>query len=142
MNKPVGRRSFLKFMSAVPVAAPMAAKASVLEFEKAVIANGVPIGNGQPYLQASTHDLPIEYMRDEISSLIKRKTKVESNKNEFVMDTASDMSIDGLRSVSAVNRARMIAEEREQRGKRRELSFLDERIADLKERLGLLGEFL
>jgi len=59
-----------------------------------------------------------------------------------VMDTASDMSIDGLRSVSAVNRARMIAEEREQRGKRRELSFLDERIADLKERLGLLGEFL
>ena len=144
MNKPVGRRAFLKFMSAAPVAAPAAAKASVLELEKQFGMGDMPSAGYVGYPVATQADT-VSYLQQELKDLLCRRkeaTSRERDSNGYENDLAGDLRIDGMRSVSPVNRARLIAEQRSRRQRARDLSNIDRNIAKIKERLGPLGELL
>lgn len=143
----VARRSFLKLMGAAPVAAPAAAKAGVLEFEEAW--TGMPprgvVGaeyGGSTGVNAMQCPSSPAYWGEELKHLLARRQHVEASEDNLQLDLMADLRIDGLRSVSAVNRARMIAEDRSRRSKLRELSWLDERIAEAKQKMGPLGGLL
>lgn len=78
------------------------------------------------------------WMEREIKDLVTRKQKLASEIKPR-LGLVADHRIDNLRSVSVTNRARMIAEETARRELACEVSWLDDRIGDLKKQMGLLG---
>lgn len=148
MKKTVGRRSFLKIMGAAPVAAPAAAKASVLELEKSLGGNllGASSANASigPPIRLADHGTPVEYLQEELKNLVRQRGEA-ADRNEHGYDydnradTAAFIEIDGLRSISPVNRARMISRCGIERAKAREMSWIDRRIEKIKQELGPLG---
>lgn len=146
MGGKVARRSFLKLIGAAPVAAPAVAKASVLEIERAIGRDGVEsnfaYGGMANTMEACGPADGGAYWRGELERLLMRRKHVCEHHPKSQSGLASDIGIDGLRSVSPVNRARMLAEDRLRREKERGLSRIDERIAEAKAKLGPLGELL
>jgi len=68
---------------------------------------------------------------------------IENPRNEDRnLEVVAAQRIDGLRSVSASNKARMMLEERERRELLRQRSWMQRRIDEIKEHLGPLGEML
>ena len=135
----VNRRSFFSVAAAAPVAAKQAV-ASVLEYEKANgLANQVGLTGGVSY--AVPDSVPGDWIKGELEDALSRKKRLSTSEPDvaYHRDLAAYIQIDNRRATSPAVRALLIAEERGRRQKARELSYLDERIADLKEKLGPLG---
>lgn len=133
----VNRRSFFSVAAAAPVAAKQVAT-SVLDYEAKVDRNfaGTPIGYGGSALPSDSSWLQSE-LKEAIQS--RRKLETQQPRNNYARDIAAYIQIDNRRSTSPAVRALLIAEERAKREKARELSYIDQRIADLKEKLGPLA---
>jgi hypothetical protein len=83
------------------------------------------------------------HLHDELASLTKMLANIENPRNEDRnLEVVAAQRIDGLRSVSASNKARMMLEERERRELLRQRSWMQRRIDEIKEHLGPLGEML
>ena len=134
----MNRRAFFGVAAAAPVAAKQAVSALAFEAQNA---NTIGLVGGLNYAYP-TPEMPTgDWMRDELASLLKRRTRMETEPlPPHVTATAVAMQIDGLRSVSGPVKARMIAEERRRRDMANELSYIDEKIAEYREKLGPLGE--
>jgi hypothetical protein len=144
----VSRRNFFAAAAVAPVAAKQAVQqaASVLAYEKGSglgggLAGGLlgrdpNIKNWHPANECS----PGDWVQEEIESLLSRRSRMISEPlPTHVTSIAASMRIDGLRSVSGPVKARMIAEDRRRRELESELSYIDARVNELKEKLGPLG---
>ncbi len=130
-------------------AAPIAAKqvASVLAFERSHpyplmgggLGDAVPKGPG--WDQTSDPIAEQTWLQHELDELIKRRSEVDAHLPTQTA-IASALRIDGLRSVSSPVRALMIDADRQRRDRERELSYVDKRIKELKDKLGPLGDLL
>lgn len=136
----VNRRSFFGVAAAAPVAAKQAVT-SVLEYEKAaalsnsatMISGGVSSGIPQ--------QVPHEWLKSELKDALLRKKRLagEQPNSSHHRDMVAFIQIDNRRATSPAVRALLIAEERARREQARELSYLDRRIAEMKEQLGPLA---
>lgn len=139
----LARRAFLKVMGAAPVAAPIAAKQSVLEFEKSMsMDNWSKVGRGYfgtDSVSTETPDADMSYFKRHLTRLLENRQEVQQRRLKEPSQLVNEMQIDGLRSVSSVNRARMITESRYRLEQEKELCYLDNEIALIRKKLGLLG---
>lgn len=133
----VNRRSFFGVAAAAPVAAKQVAT-SVLDYEAKVDRSfaASPIGFGGSSLPNDSSWLQSE-LKEAMQS--RRKLEAEQPRNNYARDLAAYIQIDNRRSTSPAVKALLIAEERAKREKARELSYIDKRIAEIKEKLGPLA---
>lgn len=132
----VSRRNFLGTAAAAPLAAPSIVK-SIAEGKQGLVGRGTPVS----LLQASPDDNP-ESLMNSLRSLIRDRTEAAAKAPEVSRlhrDLLAQHRIDGLRSVSLVNKMRMVAEDEARREKEDNLRWLEERIAQIKRQLGPLG---
>lgn len=135
----VNRRSFFGVAAAAPVAAKQVAT-SVLDYEvkSAQTFVGTPtIGYGLSASASTDRSWLQSELKDAVQS--RRKLETQQPRNNYASDLAAYIQIDNRRATSPAVKALLIAEERARREKARELFYIDERIADLKEKLGPLG---
>lgn len=138
----VSRRNFFGVAAVAPVAAKQAVEkaVSVLAYEKTSGRVGGVIGNAASYGGIMPENPSCGWMQEEIKHLLQQRKKASERTYEHdVGELQSAMRIDGMRSVSPGVRARWIYEDRMSRAKAREVSYIDERINELKENLGPLG---
>jgi len=140
----VNRRSFFGVAAAAPVAAKQAVT-SVLEYDKATgtgllskvsgFYGGVPEKCPDATAPSST------YWQDELRYALQQRRSIKESTpvRHHALDLAAFVQIDNRRATSPAVKALLIAEERAKREKARELSYIDERIAELKEKLGPLA---
>lgn len=81
------------------------------------------------------------YVRERIKELISDRAGVVE-KHQPLLSAARELRIDSLRSVSATNRARMIAEARAAEDLTCELKWIDESIEEMKSKLGVFGQLI
>lgn len=134
------RRSFFRASAGAAVAAPVAMK-QVTEDMLYAVKRGplVPVSGLAGQLGSPNQS----HLHDELASLTKMLANIENPRNEDRnLEVVAAQRIDGLRSVSASNKARMMLEERERRELLRQRSWMQRRIDEIKEHLGPLGEML
>lgn len=137
------RRSFFKFGAGAIASAPVAMK----QVESAML--GHPVGSGLgKYASGLVNEVPSggdhSWMKQEISEITAKLARVDETKplHERHWSPVIAQRIDGLRSVSPVNRARMMVEASENLARVNERSWMQRHIAELKKRLGPLGDLL
>lgn len=137
------RRGVFRAAAGAAIAGPGAVK-SVLESSIMSGPSGfasLPVGYGVgSALEAIAPDQ--SWIKHEIEELVKQKAKTERQKPKSRCVRAEHFRIDGLRSVSAQHRASMMQEVVVKIERENQVNYLDERLAELKERLGLLGHFI
>jgi hypothetical protein len=137
----VNRRSFFGVAAAAPVAAKQAVT-SVIEYEKAAGS----LGGAMPAYTLTNYGGSVNAMEDaswlkrELQGLMSRKKEIgTADYASYQRDLAAFIQIDNRRATSPAVRALLIAEERARRDKARELSYLDQQIKAVKEKLGPLA---
>jgi hypothetical protein len=136
------RRGFFAFGAGAAVAAPAAVKSVLAEHEA-----GLQLGSiTKDYGSASAQCMPeapssTDYLKRRLTELVKERESLLAPTPADTQRSAAHR-IDGLRSVSAPNRARMVSEEMRRREVQNSLSWLDRRTAEVKEELGMLGALL
>lgn len=141
MKDKASRRGFLKVLAAAPVAAPAVAKSTsaVLMNEHSML----PAAALQPYNGLASASGNAAMLQDEIKHIIKQKKRISIDESPRSDAAASiGVQVDALRSVSPVNRILMARRLVDEYRKNSELSWLDRRMAELKEQLGVLGVFM
>jgi hypothetical protein len=134
------RRSFFRASAGAAVAAPVAMKQVTEDMLYAVKRGPLVSISGLAGQLGSPNQ---SHLHDELASLTKMLTNIENPRNEDRnLEVVAAQRIDGLRSVSASNKARMMLEERERRELLRQRSWMQRRIDEIKEHLGPLGEML
>lgn len=134
------RRSFFKLGAGAAVAAPVAMKQVTEDMLYAVKRGPLVSISGLAGQLGSPNQ---SHLHDELASLTKMLANIENPRNEDRnLEVVAAQRIDGLRSVSASNKARMMLEERERRELLRQRSWMQRRIDEIKEHLGPLGEML
>lgn len=134
------RRSFFRASAGAAVAAPVAMKQVTEDMLYAVKRGPLVSISGLAGQLGSPNQ---SHLHDELASLTKMLANIENPRNEDRnLEVVAAQRIDGLRSVSASNKARMMLEERERRELLRQRSWMQSRIDEIKEHLGPLGEML
>jgi hypothetical protein len=134
------RRSFFRASAGAAVAAPVAMKQVTEDMLYAVKRGPLVSISGLAGQLGSPNQ---SHLHDELASLTKMLANIENPRNEDRnLEVVAAQRIDGLRSVSASNKARMMLEERERRELLRQRSWMQRRIDEIKEHLGPLGEML
>ena len=140
----LSRRSLFGAAAGAAVAGPAAIK-SVLQPGTLMVGKNSALGMAvkEAYIGERTAEDP-NWMSRRLQELIsERATFIEkSTPPSGVGSEAARWSIDGLRSVSTAHRARMLDEHQWRKARERELSWMDERIADFRKQLGILGHFI
>jgi len=142
----VNRRSFFGVAAAAPVAAKQAVT-SVLEYEKSAGVNHIKssyYGSAKSVaglLGDRDNSPPTDFLRHELKEVLSQRKMTAENGPDlsYERDLAAYIQIDNRRATSPAIRSMLISEEKAKRAKARELSYLDRRIADLKEKLGPLA---
>jgi hypothetical protein len=146
------RRGFFGLSAGAAIAGPAAAK-SVLKDVATANYRGLGVGSIPQAVSSDGYavkqtDVPWDndagWIKREIEDAIKHREDLIKRSAAEQVDPRHAIAhrIDGLRSVSAPNRARMIQEDRARRELEFSLSWTDRRIAELKKKLGVLGVFL
>lgn len=141
MNAPSNRRGFLKALAAAPIAAPIVMKTTA---ERMMVGSPPSLigayGMGGTAIAGSNTD----WVKEELANVLGRKKKIHSGKARKgnVNEPGIYARVDALRSVSPTHRIRMAREEISTKYEANELSYLDEQIENLKEKLGLFGDIL
>lgn len=136
----LSRRNFFGASAGAVVAAPKLAQS--LTSADANVA-GQRIGLSSPGYPESPCDEENDYWLGELKNYLRRRKAVRVT--ELGDDRANQVErfrLEGMRSLSPATRARMAFEDEQRRSAARELSYIDEQIADLKERLGPLAAFV
>jgi len=137
------RRSFFKFGAGAIASAPVAMK----QVESAMLGGPVKDGYGmygKGVVNALWSGEDNGWVKREIAEITANLTKIEETKplHERHWSPVIAQRIDGLRSVSPVNRARMMVEASENLARVNERSWMQRHLAELKKRLGPLGDLL
>jgi hypothetical protein len=141
------RRAFFRGGAAAVVAAPVAAKQIAGEVMRnaggPVPPFGAALGRGLS-ATASTGESPGHWLKRELKEYTERLAGLDKDKDRHERNwhPVASQSIDGLRSVSPVNKARMAVEAMEAMDRARERSWIEKRIDDLKSQLGPLGDLI
>lgn len=138
------RRSFFKFGAGAIASAPVAMK----QVESAILDR--PMGLGLYKYASGAGETALgmgsdnSWVKREIAEITANLAKVEETKplHERHWSPVIAQRIDGLRSVSPVNRARMMVEASENLARVNERSWMQRHLAELKKRLGPLGDLL
>jgi hypothetical protein len=128
------RRGFFKFGAGAAVAAPVAMKQAVADVGMPPLPNGFAGAGAIGAETASGIKAEITRYAKSIADLDRPRQR-----HERLLEPIIAEQIDGLRSVSPVNRARMMSEAREELQRLRERGWMQRAIDNLKERLGPLG---
>lgn len=137
----ISRRKFLGAAAAAPLAAPIAAKSVATD---AGFALPTPrFGGGGPAVSSTLADEiggrgMVAHIRDEIARYRSEKASAERDA-ELQYYQSDAFAVDALRSVSGVNKARMLAEKRREREIADRRRYCDLRIAELLKQLSGLG---
>lgn len=141
MNKILSRRSFFGASAGAAVAAPKLAQ-SLTDVASAGQSPNLPVGWG------STSTEPCQqnesWLVDELRSALKYKARVKSDlrMDDHSANQVERFRLDSMRSLSPATRARLAFEDQQRRSLARELGYVEERIAKLKEQLGPLASIV
>lgn len=137
----LSRRNFFGASAGAVVAAPKLA-------QSLTAADPNAIGQGAIGLSSGGYPVPCDptndYWLDELKSALRsrKRVKTPTSLGDRYASQVERFRLDGMRSLSPVTRARLAFEHEQRRATERELSYIDERIADLKEKLGPLAAFV
>lgn len=137
----LSRRGFLRAASVAPVAAGHVVKSTAQALGVASMADvasmGVTLADGLNNVTDKS------WMRSEIEDLLKESKRLSERKDEDTIKAqAVCANVDALVSVSPTSRIRIASDEIDERRRASHLSYIDRRIAELKEKLGILGDIL
>lgn len=132
----LSRRGLFGAAAGAAVAGPAAVK-SVLDAAPSDYASLQPV----PYVDGSVSSyIDREWIQKELEDTILQKAKTTEKPIVARSIRPEHFRIDGLRSVSPQQRARLMSEATAKFERENQLSYIDERIADFKEKLGILGQ--
>lgn len=125
----LSRRGFMAAAPAAAIAAPAVATKFVEEVGSLAYAGRALQTADTPYPEGAAH-----WAESEIKNLIAARARVKEDYATLGEHArfVEAQRIDGLRSVSAVSKARMAAESERRRVLASELKWMDQRIADMK----------
>jgi hypothetical protein len=132
------RRKFFGFMGGAAAAAPVAMK----QLANVPLSGGFAASRlGGGLAGPMPESMPGDYLRNELADYAKRLVALDASPadHERLFNPAVAERIDGLRSVSAVNKARMMFEERARFEKASQKSWIEMRMEQIKKQLGPLG---
>lgn len=139
----LNRRKFFGVGAGAVVAAPVAAKQLGQE-----VAGGIRTYRHLPSIAHGMADRPPdpdpEWTKKDLVNCTQRLAEIDEHQPPYhrAFEPVIEARIDGLRSVSPVNKARMILEAREDLHRQSQRSWLQREIDDLKKKLGPLGGML
>ena len=118
---------------------------SVLQAEVSFVPAGnlVPSSSAGAFygLGASSNDA--DYLKHELARLVEQRAKIDVAAQEYpAQNMGADIMLDGLRSISPANRARMIKENRARRERIENQLWLDKGIAEIRKKLGVFGSLI
>lgn len=140
MNKILSRRSFFGASAGAAVAAPKLAQSLT-----GVARAGQPVGYiGLDSTASEPWQPSSEWIADELRSALKRKKRMECNRtvDDHSANQVERFRLDSMRSLSPATRARLAFEDEQRRSVARELGYVEEQIAHLKEKLGPLASIV
>jgi hypothetical protein len=141
------RRAFFRGSAAAVVAAPVAAKQIAGEVMRngggPIPPFGAAFGRGLSTAAGETSS-PGHWLKQELKEYTERLAGLDKDKPQYDRNwhPIASQNIDGLRSVSPVNKARMAVEVMEAMERARERSWIERRIDELKKQLGPLGDLI